>query len=76
MPFRYQARIGEAVLLLIFGIAWLGFGLFMVARPDSALRNTQFPWTRLPRWGMRLLGVFVLGGAVWLFYLFGIRIRS
>jgi hypothetical protein len=58
----------DAIFLLAFGVAWLGFGLFMVARPELALRNTQWPWTRLPQWGMRLAGVVVLAGAGWMLY--------
>jgi len=65
----------ELVAFFIFGLAWLGFGTFMLARPGSALRNTQWPWTRLPKWGMRTLGMAVLGGAVWWFYLFATRLR-
>lgn len=72
---RPQVPMLEPALLFIFGLAWLCFGVFMVARPESALRNTQPPWTWLSRWGMRLLGVFVLGGAAWLFYLCAMRIH-
>jgi hypothetical protein len=67
--------MAELIAFLIFGLAWLGFGTFMVAKPQSALRNTQWPWTRLPRWGMRVLGIAVLAGAAWWFYLFVIRLR-
>ena len=65
----------EAVLFFIFGVAWLGFGGLMAIRPQSALRNTQWPWTRLPQWGMRLLGIAVLAGAAWWFYLFATRLH-
>jgi len=61
--------MGNAILLFFFAFAWLGFGLFMVGRPEAALRNTQAPWTRLSPSGMRLMGVLVLGGSAWLFYL-------
>jgi len=64
----------ETGLFLVFGLAWLGFGTFMVAKPQSALRNTQWPWTCLPSWGMRLLGVGILAGAAWWFYLFASRL--
>ncbi len=67
--------MGDAILLFVFAVAWLGSGLFMVARPESAFHRTQYPWTRLPRWGMRLLGVLVLCGAAWLFYLSAIRLH-
>jgi hypothetical protein len=59
----------DAIILVVFGLAWLGFGLFMLLRPDMALHNTQWPWTRLPRWGMRLVGLVVLFGAGWMLYL-------
>jgi hypothetical protein len=62
-------EMGSAILLFVFAFAWLGFGLFMVFRPEAALRNTQPPWTSLSRWGMRTVGVLVLGGSVWLFHL-------
>lgn len=57
------------IVLLVFGLFWLASGIFMVAKPESALRNTQPPWTYLPLWGTRVLGVVVLLGAAWLFYL-------
>lgn len=47
----------------------------MLAKPQSALRNTQWPYTHLPNWGMRLLGVGVLAGAAWFFYLFASRLH-
>ena len=61
----------SAIFLLAIGLAWLGSGLFMLARPESALRKTQWPWTRLPKWGMRLAGVIVVAGGGWTLY-FGI----
>jgi len=55
--------------LALLGIAlfWLGSGVYVVTKPGLFLKNTQFPWTKLPVWGARLLGVvFLLGGLVML----------
>ena len=70
-----SSKMADAIVFLIFGLAWLGFGAFMVAKPQAALRNTQWPWTQLPRWGMRLFGTLVLAGAAWWFYLFAERLH-
>ena len=63
-----RVRMLSAIFLLAIGLAWLGSGLFMLARPESALRKTQWPWTRLPKWGMRLAGVIVVAGGGWILY--------
>ncbi len=54
--------------LLAFSVFWIGSGIFMCMRPNSALRRTQAPWTALSQWGMRAVGVLVLGGGGWLLY--------
>jgi uncharacterized protein YjeT (DUF2065 family) len=63
-----RSRMLSAIFLLAIGLAWLGSGLFLLARPESALRKTQWPWTRLPKWGMRLAGVIVVAGGGWILY--------
>lgn len=68
--------MADVIFFLVFGLAWLAFGIFMVARPQSALHDTQWPWTRLPPWGMRAMGVVVLAGAAWWFYLFVTRLHQ
>jgi hypothetical protein len=70
-----EDMMADAIGFLIFGLAWLGFGAFVVAKPQAVLRNTQWPWTPLPRWGTRLLGTVVLAGAAWWFYLFAERLH-
>ena len=63
-----EDMMADASGFLIFGLAWLGFGAFMVAKPHAVLRSTQWRWTQLPRRGTRLLGTIVLAGAAWWFY--------
>jgi len=70
-----EDMMADAIGFLIFGLAWLGFGAFMVAKPQAVLRNTQWPWTQLSRWGTRLLGTLVLAGAAWWLHLFVERLH-
>ena len=67
--------MAKAIFFFAFGVAWLLFGAFMVAKPQSALHSTQWPWTRLPAWGMKALGVVILAGAALWFYPFIARLR-
>jgi hypothetical protein len=43
--------------LLVFAIFWLIGGLYVVVKPRGFLERTQAPWTKLPVWAARLLGI-------------------
>ncbi len=69
-------NVATAALFLICGLAWVASGVLMLVRPRAALRRTQAPWTRLPPWGMRVLGAAVLIIGVRLFYLFAAQLQQ
>jgi hypothetical protein len=51
--------------LLIIALFWLASGMYITVRPDRFIRDTQFPWTKLPTWGARMLGIAIfIGGTL------------
>jgi hypothetical protein len=58
-------RINDPTLfLLAIALLWLGSGLYIAVRPRAFIQKTQFPWTKLPVWGARLLGIAILIGGL------------
>jgi len=61
----------ERFFLLFIALFWLVCVAYIAVKPDSFLRHTQFPWTKLPVWGARVLGIAILigGGLILRFYI-------
>lgn len=54
-------------LLFLFSMFWIGSGIYITARPERFLVNTQYPWNLLPVWGAKILGALIfLTGVVML----------
>ena len=48
----------------IIALLWLASGVYITAKPDRFIRNTQFPWTKMPPWGARMLGSAIFIGGM------------
>jgi hypothetical protein len=59
----------DAIGLLVIGIIWIGFGVYALFWPRSALRTADWPLTLLRSWAMRLFGVAILAGGAWILVL-------
>ncbi len=59
-----DAEFGRFFILL-GALFWLASGVYVTLNPKNFLRKTQFPWSKLPLWGARILGFgFFAGGIV------------
>jgi len=50
--------------LLVIALLWLASGTYMTVKPYRFIANTQFPWTKLPAWGARMLGIAIFVGGI------------
>lgn len=60
---NWGGNVGHFFLLVI-ALFWLASGVYITAMPDRFIRNTQFPWNKLPDWGARMLGIAILVGGM------------
>ncbi len=61
-------------LLLFFSLFWIACGVYITARPGRFLVQTQYPWTRLPVWGTRVLGAVIFLTGVVMLHIYVLRI--
>ncbi len=59
--------------LLPIALFWIVSGAYITVKLRAFLRNTQFPWTSLPYWAARLLGIVLLIGAVVMLRIYFVR---
>jgi hypothetical protein len=50
--------------ILLGALFWLASGVYVTLNPNRFIHNTQFPWTKLPLWGARILGIALIAGGV------------
>jgi hypothetical protein len=75
---RLQAftPVVSPMLFLACAAAYLWWGVALLRRPESFLRRAVEPWSRIPVWVVKALGVVLLAGACGFSYGFAAKIIS
>jgi hypothetical protein len=80
LPFGHKLDLLTPVFSLLFflvcAVAYLWWGVGLVRKPESFLKQTTDPWNRLPSWAIKGFGSLLLLGAVGFLYGFAMKIRG
>ena len=80
IPFQSKwnlvAPVFGPLFFLVCAVAYVWWGIGLLRNPESFLKRTTEPWSRVPTWVIKFLGSLLLLGAVGFLYGFAVRIRG
>lgn len=80
LPFQSKwsqlAPLFSLLFFLVCAISYVWWGLALRRNPQSFLNRTREPWSRMPAWAVKVIGLLLLLGAAGFLYGFSARIRG
>jgi hypothetical protein len=80
LPFQSKWGLAGPVFsplfFLVCAVAYLWWGVGLLRNPESFLKRTTEPWSRLPTWAVKCFGSLLLLGAVGFSYGFALKIKA
>jgi hypothetical protein len=70
------APVSEPIFFFVCAVAYVWWGIGLLRNPESFLKRTTEPWSRVPTWVIKGFGSVLLLGAVGFLYGFALRIRG
>ena len=72
---NFLAPVFSPLFFLVCAVAYVWWGVGLLRNPESFLKRTSEPWSRLPTWAVKCFGSLLLCGAVGFSYGFVVRIK-
>jgi hypothetical protein len=70
------APVFSPLFFLVCATAYVWWGVGLLRNPESFLKQTTEPWSRLPTWAVKSFGALLLLGALGFSYGFALRIKD
>ena len=70
------APVFSPLFFLVCAVAYVWWGIGLLRNPESFLKRTIEPWSRIPVWAVKAFGSLLLLGAAGFFYGFSVRIKG
>jgi hypothetical protein len=80
LPFHSKwslfAPVFSPLFFLVCAVAYVWWGVRLLRNPESFLKQTTEPWSRLPTWAVQCFGALLLLGAAGFSFGFALRIKG
>jgi hypothetical protein len=80
LPFQSKwslfAPVFRPLFFLVCAVAYVWWGVRLLRNPESFLKQTTEPWSRLPTWAVQCFGALLLLGAAGFSFGFALRIKG
>jgi hypothetical protein len=70
------APVFNPLFFLVCAVAYVWWRVRLLRNPESFLKQTTEPWSRLPTWAVKCFGSLLLCGAAGFSYGFAVRIKD
>ncbi|MGA9475339.1 MAG: hypothetical protein WBV36_22935 [Terriglobales bacterium] len=73
---NFLAPVFSPLFFLVCAVAYVWWGVGLLRNPESFLKKTSEPWSRLPTWAVKCFGSLLLCGAAGFSYGFAVKIKD